>query len=125
MMTTKREDILTTKNFILFAAQNYNNHRVLDVNEFYDDLLKFKYLKKLFTKYNKTGIIKERLILNHIISIFNVFNIEAAVAMCIFKLDESSYSALKAFLLYLKYIKENDLINIQPDPYVNEKLKEI
>ena len=122
-MITKKH--LTSKNFMLFAAQNYINHRVLDVDEFYNDLMKFKYLKKLLTKYNKTNKLKERLILNHIIGIFNVFQIEAAVAMCFLKLDEDSYSALKTFLLYLNYIRPEDFINIETDILVEQRLKEI
>ena len=120
-----KEDEITNKNFMLYAAQNYNNHRVLNIDEFYEDLNRFKYVKKLFTKYKSTGDLKERLILNHIISIYNVFNIEAATRMCFFKLDKESYSALKTFLLYLNYIKEHEYINISCDLYVVKKLKEI
>ena len=116
---------LTLNNFSLFAAVNYNNHRVLDVDEFYEDLNKFKYVKKLFTKYKKTNELKERLILNHIISIYNVFSIKAATEMCFFKMEKESHPALKTFLLYLNYIKETDFINIPCDLYVVKKLKEI
>ena len=116
---------LTNKNFILFSAQNYTNTRILNEKEFYDDLIRFKYLKKLFTKYEKHKILKERLILNHIISIFNVFNMEAAVQMCLFKLNKTSYPALKTFLLYLNYITENDMKDISVDLYITKKLKEI
>ena len=86
---------------------------------------KFKYVKKLFTKYKTSGDLKERLILNHIISIYNVFNIEAATKMCFFKMDEESYPALKTFLLYLNYIQEHEFINIQCDLYVVKKLNKI
>ena len=123
MLNEKKE--LNNKNFMLFAANNYINHRVLDIDEFYSDLMKFKYLKKLFTKYQTNGDLKERLILNHIISIFNVFNIEAAVQMCFFKLDKGSHSSLKTFLLYLNYIKPEDFINIKSDLYITKKLKDI
>ena len=123
MIIQKNE--ITNKNFNLYAAQNYINHRALDIEEFYEDLNKFKYLKKLFTKYKKTGELKERLILNHIISIFNVFKINSAIKMCFFKIDEDAYPALKTFLLYLNYIKEDDFINISCDLYVTKQLKNI
>jgi len=121
---TKENKKLNLNNFSLYAAQHYTNPRVLNVDEFYEDLNKFKYVKKLFTKY-KTGDLKERLILNHIISIYNVFNIEAATKMCFFKMDEESYPALKTFLLYLNYIQEHEFINIQCDLYVVKKLNKI
>lgn len=123
MIIQKNE--ITNKNFMLYAAQNYINHRALDIEEFYEDLNRFKYLKKLFTKYKNSGELKERLILNHIILIFNVFKIDAAVKMCFFKTDEESYPALKTFLLYLNYIKEEEFINISCDLYVVKQLKNI
>jgi len=122
---TKKNKKLNLNNFSLYAAQHYTNPRVLNVDEFYEDLNKFKYVKKLFTKYKTSGDLKERLILNHIISIYNVFNIEAATKMCFFKMDEESYPALKTFLLYLNYIQEHEFINIQCDLYVVKKLNKI
>jgi len=122
---TKENKKLNLNNFSLYAAQHYTNPRVLNVDEFYEDLNKFKYVKKLFTKYKTSGDLKERLILNHIISIYNVFNIEAATKMCFFKMDEESYPALKTFLLYLNYIQEHEFINIPCDLYVVKKLNKI
>jgi hypothetical protein len=122
---TKENKKLNLSNFSLYAAQHYTNPRVLNVDEFYEDLNKFKYVKKLFTKYKTSGELKERLILNHIISIYNVFNIEAANKMCFFKVDEESHSALKTFLLYLNYIQKHEFINISCDLYVVKKLNKI
>ena len=121
-MTKKK---INLNNFSLYAAQHYKNPRILDVDEFYEDLNKFKYVKKLFTKYKSSGDLRERLILNHIISIYNVFDIDAATKMCFLKMDECSHPALNTFLLYLNYIKECDFINIPCDLYVVKKLKEI
>ena len=119
------DDELTLTNFTLFAAQNYSNPRALNVDEFYEDLARFKYLKKLFTKYSTHKELKERLILNHLISIFNVFEIKAAVKISFFKLDEKHHSALKTFLLFLNYIREDEFINISCDLYVAKKLNKI
>jgi|TARA_B100001094_G_scaffold329417_1_gene392103 hypothetical protein len=116
---------LNRSNFNLYAAQNYNNPRALDVNEFYEDLYRFKYLKKLFTKYEKSDSLQERLILNHLILIYNVFKFEAATSMCFFKIGEQSWPALKTFLLFLSYIKEDDFINIPSDLYVAKKLQQL
>lgn len=116
---------LNSSNFNLYAAQNYNNSRVLSVDEFYEDLYHFKYLKKLFTKYEEKKLLQERLILNHLVLIYNVFKYDAATAMCFFKIGDKSWPALKTFLLFLSYIKEDDFINIPCDLYVAKKLQEL
>ena len=62
---------LDDSNFMLYAAANYDNPQLYDTDEFYDDLKRFKYLKRLFNRYKETGELKERLILNHLIVIYN------------------------------------------------------
>jgi hypothetical protein len=119
------EENLNNSNFMLYAAQNYINPRILDVNEFYEDLNRFKYLKKLLTKYADKKVLHERLISNHIISIYNVFKFEAATNMCFFRLKEESWPALKTFLIFHNYINVDQFINIPSDLYVAKKLKEI
>lgn len=68
--------ILTEENFLLFAAKYYDNPCCADMDEFYDDLSRFKYIKRLFTKYKDGQEIKERLILNHLIVLYNLFGSE-------------------------------------------------
>lgn len=116
---------LNSSNFNLYAAQNYTNPRVLDVDEFYEDLYRFKYLKKLFTKYENGKELQERLILNHLILIYNVFRMEAATDMVFFKINERSWPELKTFILFLSYIKEDDFINIPTDDLIAEKLQHL
>lgn len=116
---------LTDHNFEFYAARNYNNPRCIDIQEFRDDLLRFKYLKKLLKRYKEKQDLQHRLILNHIIIIHNVFFMEAATRMCFFKIPEEYWPALKTFLLYLNYIYDDDFINIPSDIYVALKLKEI
>ena len=64
---------LDDSNFMLYAAANYDNPQCYDTDEFYDDLKRFKYLKRLLNRYKETGELKERLILNHLTVIYNVF----------------------------------------------------
>lgn len=116
---------ITNRNFELYAAQNYTNKRLLNIEEFYEDLAKFKYLKKLLTKYVDRKILRERLILNHLIKIYNVFDFKAATELCFFKCTEKQWSALKTFLLYLNYIEEREYINIPIDLFIVNKLQEI
>ena len=79
---------LDDTNFMLYAAKHYENPECFETLEFYDDLKRFKYLKRLINKYKDSGNFKERLILNHIIVIINIFGPEAAVRMLFFKLYE-------------------------------------
>ena len=74
-------DELTDKNFKLFAAQQYNNPECTDVEEFKNDLSRFKYLKRLLTRYEEHGELQERLILNHIIVLYNVFGIPSEIIL--------------------------------------------
>lgn len=116
---------LTDKNFLLYAATNYDNPRCLDVKEFHEDINRFKYVKKLLKKYHEKGILQERLILNHIIIIHNVFNIASATHMCFFKINETYWPSLKTFLLYLNYIPEGEYLNIPIDLRIARTLQKL
>ncbi len=116
---------LNDKNFNIYAARHYNNPNCLDVDDFYEDLDHFKYLKKLFNKYSNGKTLQERLILNHLIILHNVFSISAATQMCFYKLNEEHWPALKTFLLYLNYIYSDDYINIPTDLYITKKLQHL
>lgn len=95
-------DNLTEQNFSLFAAQNYNNPSCMDVLEFQEDLNRIKYLKRLFKRYNEKGDLKERLIINHLVVIYNVFERDAATKMLVLKLD-GYLQYLKPFLVMMGY----------------------
>jgi hypothetical protein len=92
-------------NFVLYAAKYYDNPQCSDTAEFYDDLNRFKYLKRLFNRYEADGDLKERLILNHIIVLYNVFGQPAATRMLFFKL-EGQWHLLKPFLIMLGYMPD-------------------
>ena len=96
---------LNEKNFLLYAAANYTN-TLYDTEEFYDDLKRLKYLKRLFSRYLERGELKERLILNHIITLYNVFQSQAATRMLFYKTEEKHYNILKTFLVFLQYMPE-------------------
>ncbi len=96
-------------NFVLFAAKHYDNPQCYDTDEFYDDLKRFKYLKRLFGKYHDTGELRERLILNHLTILYNVFG-DQATRMLFLKLDPY-YSYLKPFLVLLNYMPDK-IVNI-------------
>jgi hypothetical protein len=95
---------LTEDNFIMFAVKNYDNPGCHGMDEFYDDLKRFKYIKRLLRKHNVGKDLKERLILNHIIVLGNLFGIEATTKMLFFKLEKKFWPQVKAFLVFLNYM---------------------
>lgn len=96
---------LDESNILLYAAKHYNNPQCFDTVEFYEDLNRFKYLKRLFKKYKDTGELKERLILNHLVILINVFGPEATTRMLFLKLTGFEV-AIKPFMLYLSILPE-------------------
>ena len=127
-------DDLDEKNFLLFAMQHYDNPQCVEVEEFNDDLRKIKYIKRLFNQYDMDGVLKERLILNHIIVFFNVFQTRAATRILFFKIEEKFWPMLKTFLFYLRFMPEDkvesingkDILvtDIQMDQGIINKLRE-
>ena len=101
----KFED-LNEKNFLLYAMQHYENPQCVEVEEFNDDLKKIKYIKRLFNQYAIEGVLKERLLLNHIIVFYNVFSVEAATRILFYKLEEDVWPMLKTFLFYLNFLPD-------------------
>ena len=118
-------DKLTNKNFKLYAAQHYNNPECTDVEEFQQDLNRFKYLKRLLTRYELTGELQERLILNHLIVLYNVFGIKPCNRMILFKINESHYHYIKPFLVYLHYLAEDEMLEVGMDPLIVNVLREL
>jgi len=118
-------DELNNENFELFAVKHYDNPACLEPQDFYDDVAKFKYVVRLLRRYRETGNIQERLVLNHIITIYNVFKIPAATRMLFYKVDTDLWAALKTFLVYLNYLPENLYQNINIDLSIAKKLKDI
>lgn len=116
---------LTKDNLLVYAAQNYYNPKCIDSEEFLEDLKRFKYIKRLLNRYRDTGQLSERLILNHLVVIFNVFDIEAGLNILELKLELEYWSIIKPFLIFLKTIKNDEYTNIEMDKYVIEKLREI
>lgn len=92
---------LTEENFALYAIKYYDNPTCRGMSEFHDDLKRFRYLKRLFRKYKAGKGLKERLIVNHIIVIYNLFGLDAATRMLFYKIERKFWSQLKTFLVFL------------------------
>ncbi len=97
--------VLTNDNFLLYAMHHYDNPQCHSVQEFEEDLKRFLYLKKLFSRYSTNGELRERLILNHIIVLYNVFG-DATTNMLFFKIDKDYWTTLATFLIYIGRLPE-------------------
>ena len=102
---------LTNENYLMYALLHYDNPHCIDIKEYFEDVRKLKYIKRLFNRYKEDGVMKERLILNHLISFYNVFDNEAATRLLFFRVGTEYHSLLKTFLVFLnrmpKQVNEN------------------
>jgi len=118
-------DTLNRRNFELYAAQNYNNPECLDIEEFKEDLARFKYLKRLLRRYELADDLQIRLILNHIIVLYNVFGIEAANRMLWYKIEPEHWTYIKPFLVFLNYLPVDEQVEIPLDPLIVDLLRKL
>jgi hypothetical protein len=103
-----RFEELNKNNYLIFAIKFYDNPQSLTKEDFDNDLKRFKYVKRLLNRYKNTKNIEDlkvNLILNHLIVLFNVFN-DAAVPLLFYNLDESHWSTIKSFLIFLNRLPE-------------------
>ena len=98
-------DELNEDNYILFAIKYYDNPQAVTQDDFFEDLNRFKYIKKLLRRYVKSGELKTTLLINHFIIVFNIFN-DAALPLLFFKIEKELWSSMKTFLVYLNRIPE-------------------
>jgi len=126
-------DDLNSENFLLYAMKAYDKPNCI-MSEFKEDMKRFNYLKRLFRRYRKLGELRERLVINHIIVLYNVFGVEAATRLLFYKVLKDDYSTLKTYLLFLNYmpsvikgIRGQDIIssNIEVDMSIAEVLRNI
>ena len=105
MNNNLHNEILTNDNYLLYAARNYENVNSMGTKEFYEDLERIIYIKRVFNKYLKTNELQYRLILNHLTVLYNVFNKTALNRILFLKLDKY-HSILKPFLVMLNTLPE-------------------
>ena len=116
---------ITSENVIMFAIKHYDNPQCEGEKEFHDDMKRFKYIKRLLRKHKDTSILKERLLLNHIIILNNLFGPEACVTLLLFKIQREYWETLKSFLLFLNMIREDELNNVIENKFVLEILRKL
>ena len=116
---------ITSTNFIMYAIKHYENPQCEGEKEFHDDMKRFKYIKRLLKKYKMSGELKERLILNHIIILRNLFGNEACVTLLLCRTQKEYLNTLRSFLLFLNMIREDELKEISLDDHALEILRKI
>jgi hypothetical protein len=123
---------LTEANFMEFCQRYYFNPECSGKNEFIDDLKRIKYIKRLLQKIHKHKTLKsirERLIINHLIILRNVFGEEVCARILFFKLEPKLHSYLKSFTVFLEFsiknIPESNYLKLNTDPRVDRKLSQI
>jgi len=123
------KDKLSPNNFVLYAMKMYSNPLCTGIDEFKEDIMRVKYIKRLLLKYRNNGELRERLILNHLIILQNVFGAEACTRILFYKLPKELHSYLKTFLEYLQYlpmeIPELDLSRVNTDHRIIKTLQRI
>jgi hypothetical protein len=126
-------DDLNNDNVTIYAVKAYDRPNCI-MSEFKDDMKRFNYLKRLFKRYRKLDELRERLVLNHLVVLCNVFGPEAATRLLFYKMSKDDYSALKTYLVFLSVmpdrvrgIKGQDIISseISVDFKIADVLRDI
>ena len=116
-------DELNESNYTMFAIKHYDNPQAVTQEDFYEDMKRFKWIKRLLNKYKNSGDLNVHLLLNHFIILYNVFG-EATTALLFFKIDKDLWCVLKTFIVYLERIPEYPKTALHDIP-VDEKCLEI
>ena len=116
---------ITSENVMMFAIKHYDNPQCESEKEFHDDMKRFKYIKRLLRKHKDSVILKERLLLNHIIILNNLFGPEACVTLLLFKIQQEHWETLKSFLLFLNIIRDDEINGVRENKEVLEVLRKL
>jgi len=108
------DEPITDSNFLMYAIKHYENPECCNMEEFNEDINRIKYIKRLLRRYSKTKELRERLILNHIIILGNLFTPKVASRILMFKLEKELHIYLKTFLVFLEFIPEDGIMDEIP-----------
>lgn len=115
-------DVLTDENIESFAFYYYRNPNCTSLDEFQEDLSRFRYLKKLINRYLESSNIQPRLIMNHLIVLFNVFDPLAVHRLMEYKMNDLQLTVVKPFIEFLGYLGANDLCDVVSNPGATESV---
>jgi len=118
---------LNENNFLIYAIKNYYASGSMGMTDLEEDLKRFKYLKRLLNRYQRSGDMSERLVLNHLVVLYNVFG-DAATSMLFYKLEKEFWSDLKTYLVYLQRMPLETVVSpgiIETDIPLNYEIIEV
>ena len=116
---------LNKDNLVDYAMKNYYNPRGVSVEEFNSDYKRFKYIKRLINKYNDTGVVSERRLVNHVIITGNVFGINPTVNIMKVSMSDAHWEVLKPVLVKLNFITANHMTHISEDEYIKQLVRNL
>ena len=120
-----RFDELNEHNHLMFAIKHYENPQSVTVDDFMEDMKKFKYLKRLLKRYHSSGVLRTNLILNHLIVLFNVFG-EGTLPLLMYKLEREYWSSMKTFVIYLNRYPDGGTLDMVPtDKLIQDTLDKL
>jgi hypothetical protein len=119
-----RFDELNENNYIMFAIKHYENPHAVTQEDFYEDLKRFKWIKRLLKRYKTTGILKSHLLMNHFIILYNVFG-EATTPLLFFKIDRDLWPVIKSFVVYLGRLPEYPRSTLHDIPLDEDCLRDL
>tara|TARA_Y100001951_G_scaffold82221_1_gene70606 strand:+ start:197 stop:565 length:369 start_codon:yes stop_codon:yes gene_type:complete len=114
---------LTNGNYMMFALLHYDNPHCKDITEFFEDIKRLHYIRRLFKRYHDDSVLKERLIINHLVTFYNVFENKAATRILFYKVEKEYHPVLKTFLVFLNRIPLEKYVEIGLDETIIEKLR--
>jgi len=118
---------LNEDNYLLFAIKHYDNPQAVTKDDFFEDLKRFKWIKRLLRRYKKEGELKTHLLINHFIILYNVFG-DAATPLLFYKIDKEFWGVVKTFVIYLDRLPDyphTEVHDIEIDNFCLERLKSI
>ncbi len=110
-----RFDELNEENYIIFAIKHYENPQAITQDDFFEDMKRFKWIKRLLNKYKNTGELNVHLVVNHFMLLYNVFG-EATTPLLFYKINKELWGVLKTFVLYLGRLPEYPKTTIHDIP---------
>ena len=114
---------LTGGNYMMFALLHYDNPHCKDITEFFEDIKRLHYIRRLFKRYYDDNVLKERLIINHLVTFYNVFENHAATRILFYKVEKQYHPVLKTFLVFLNRIPIEKYVEIGLDESIIAKLR--
>ena len=114
---------LTSGNYMMFALLHYDNPHCKDITEFFEDIKRLHYIRRLFKRYHDDNVLKERLIINHLVTFYNVFENHAATRILFYKVEKEYHPVLKTFLVFLNRIPIEKYVEIGLDESIIAKLR--